>query len=251
MNTRMDKYENDTPELKKRTERNQDLYRNYELDNYNKFDVNSNISVLKDNAKAIDVDQIKDMLDKKYRDNIPKRKSISIEEDTEPESEILKEDTKEYDLNSILSKARQEKNIDYEVERLNRAYSGRDLVDKVNEKYSAKEKEALEITSLMNTITELELKNQRKDAELLDLADEDDDKSESSEVKVETPEKEEEEFYTGKLRVTEEDYDDFKDMQEDIRSNSVLIKILVFIFIIVLIGIAVVIANNIFKLGLF
>ena len=29
MNTRMDKYENDTPELKKRTERNQDLYRNY------------------------------------------------------------------------------------------------------------------------------------------------------------------------------------------------------------------------------
>lgn len=251
MNTRMDKYENDTPELKKRTERNQDLYKNYELDNYNKFDVNSNISVLKDNAKAIDVDQIRDMLDKKYRDNIPKRKSISIEEDTEPESEILKEDTKEYDLNSILSKARQEKNIDYEVERLNRAYSGRDLVDKVNEKYSAKEKEALEITSLMNTITELELKNQRKDAELLDLADEDDDKSESSEVKVETPEKEEEEFYTGKLRVTEEDYDDFKDMQEDIRSNSVLIKILVFIFIIVLIGIAVVIANNIFKLGLF
>lgn len=251
MNTRMDKYENDTPELKKRTERNQDLYRNYELDNYNKFDVNSNISVLKDNAKAIDVDQIRDMLDKKYRDNIPKRKSISIEEDTEPESEILKEDTKEYDLNSILSKARQEKNIDYEVERLNRAYSGRDLVDKVNEKYSAKEKEALEITSLMNTITELELKNQRKDAELLDLADEDDDKSESSEVKVETPEKEEEDFYTGKLRVTEEDYDDFKDMQEDIRSNSVLIKILVFIFIIVLIGIAVVIANNIFKLGLF
>lgn len=251
MNTRMDKYENDTPELKKRTERNQDLYRNYELDNYNKFDVNSNISVLKDNAKAIDVDQIRDMLDKKYRDNIPKRKSISIEEDTEPENEILKEDTKEYDLNSILSKARQEKNIDYEVERLNRAYSGRDLVDKVNEKYSAKEKEALEITSLMNTITELELKNQRKDAELLDLADEDDDKSESSEVKVETPEKEEEEFYTGKLRVTEEDFDDFKDMQEDIRSNSVLIKILVFIFIIVLIGIAVVIANNIFKLGLF
>ena len=251
MNTRMDKYENDTPELKKRTERNQDLYRNYELDNYNKFDVNSNISVLKDNAKAIDVDQIRDMLDKKYRDNIPKRKSISIEEDTEPESEILKEDTKEYDLNSILSKAKQEKNIDYEVERLNRAYSGRDLVDKVNEKYSAKEKEALEITSLMNTITELELKNQRKDAELLDLADEDDDKSESSEVKVETPEKEEEEFYTGKLRVTEEDYDDFKDMQEDIRSNSVLIKILVFIFIIVLIGIAVVITNNIFKWGLF
>lgn len=250
MNTRMDKYENDTPELKKRTERNQDLYRNYELDNYNKFDVNSNISVLKDNAKAIDVDQIRDMLDKKYRDNIPKRKSISIEENTEPEREILKEDTKEYDLNSILSKARQEKNIDYEVERLNRAYSGRDLVDKVNEKYSAKEEEALEITSLMNTITELELKNQRKDAELLDLAD-DDDKNESSEVKVERPEKEAEEFYTGKLRVTDEDFDDFKDMQKDIRSNSVLIKILVFIFIIVLLGIAVVVANNIFKWGLF
>ena len=41
MNSRMDKYELDTPALKSRTDRHKELYRSYEALNYDKFDVNN------------------------------------------------------------------------------------------------------------------------------------------------------------------------------------------------------------------
>lgn len=249
MNSRMDKYEVDTPELKKRTERNKELYHTYEIDDYDKFDINSNISVLKNNAREIDVNQIRDMLDKKYRDSIPQRKSIEIPKIEEP---IYNEqvDTKEYDLNSFLSKAKDAKKIDYDVERLNNSSNNLDLIDKINAKYGSEEKDETdsehELKELINTITALELKNQKKDADLLGLSDDEEPLS-----KTNTSIIPEEEFYTGNLAVKEEDFDDFKDMQDDIKSNSIFIKILVFIFIIILLVAAVYIVDKIFDLGLF
>ena len=71
---RMDKYADETPELKRRVDKYSGLYESNSSNDYDKFDVDSNVSVLKDNARSIDVDQIREMLDKKYRDNIPKRK---------------------------------------------------------------------------------------------------------------------------------------------------------------------------------
>ena len=75
----MDKYNDETPELRRRIDKYSELYEKNNSSDYDKFDVDSNISVLKDNARSIDVDQIREMLDKKYRDNIPKRKSISVD----------------------------------------------------------------------------------------------------------------------------------------------------------------------------
>ena len=51
--------------------------------------------------------------------------------------------------------------------------------------------------------------------------------------------------------MTEDDLDDFKDMQDDIKSNSIFIKILVFIIILIFIGVGIYVANNVFDLGLF
>ena len=67
---RMDKYADETPELKRRVDKYSGLYESNSSNDYDKFDVDSNVSVLKDNARSIDVDQIREMLDKKYRDNI-------------------------------------------------------------------------------------------------------------------------------------------------------------------------------------
>ncbi len=253
MNSRMDKYDVDTPALKSRTARNKELYRSYEALNYDKFDVNNNVEVLKNNARNIDVDQIRDMLDKKYRDNLPKRKSIAIDNYEEPiEKEV--EDTKEYDINSILDKAKNDKSVDYELDRLNRSYNASKLVDEVNKKYGQREETPAEkeLVNLINTITELELKNRQKDAELLDLAD-DDEKEEDNTNTAATSiiQDTEETFYTGQLAVKEEDFEDFKDMQDDIKSNSALIKILIFVFIIITIAIGVVLANKYLELGLF
>jgi len=248
----MDKYELETPELKKRTERNKELYHSYETPDYDKFDVNSNVSVLKSNAREIDVDQIRDMLDKKYRDNLPKRKSIELPRIEEEFEKDPLEDTKEYDLNSILSKVKDEKIINYDKERLNKTASSEELINKINEKYGHNDldDDEDELKELINTITALELKNQSNDAELLGLDANEDDTIVSKNTSI-IEKKPEQDFYTGQLAVTDDDFEDFKDMQDDIKSNTVFVKILAFVFIVVLIAAIVFVANSVFDLGLF
>ena len=168
MSSRMDKYNEETPAFRKRTERYSDLYYANGTEKYDKFDINSNVSVLKNDARKIDVDQIREMLDKKYRDNIPKRKSIAINIDDWPKAAENEDIPKEYDINSILSKARNEKDVNYDYERLNKVnYDDLNIIDEVQNKYSDKSDadafQEKELESLINTITALKLKN--KDTE--------------------------------------------------------------------------------------
>ena len=61
----------------------------------------------------------------------------------------------------------------------------------------------------------------------------------------------EETFYTGKLAIKDNDFDDFKEIQDDIKSNSIVIKVLIFIFVIIILCGAVFAVNKYFNLGLF
>lgn len=226
-----------------RTDLNKDLYNSYENQSYDKFDVNSNQEVLKNDARKIDVDQIREILDKKYRDNAPKRKSIQI---IEPEAqEFERETTKEYDLNAILNKAKSDTDYDYDRNKLNKSVDASKLVDEIKNKYPEKEEtvEEKELKDLIHTIAQIEIKNSKKDADLLGLSE-----TSSYEKDEIVPE---EDFYTGNLKISEKDFDDFKDIEKDIKSNNILVKILIFVFIIVAIAIGVVVANNYFNLGLF
>lgn len=252
---RMDKYNDETPELRRRIDKYSELYEKNNSSDYDKFDVDSNISVLKDNARSIDVDQIREMLDKKYRDNIPKRKSISVDPIyNEEETVTEKNDEKEYDLNAILDKAKQNRKVSYEEERFNRieTSSSEKLIDEINKKYKPRDEsdEAAELLNLINTITELELKNQNKENNV-ELDDNVDTPNLIAAQELTEKDDNEETFYTGKLAIKENDYDDFKEIQDDINSNSIVIKILIFIFIIVILGIAVFALNKYLNLGLF
>lgn len=227
-----------------RTDLNKDLYNSYENQSYDKFDINSNQEVLKNDARKIDVDQIREILDKKYRDNAPKRKSIQI---IEPESqELEREITKEYDLNAILNKAKSDSDYDYDRNKLNKSVDASKLVDEIKSKYQEKEEtaEEKELKDLIHTIAQIEIKNSKKDADLLGLSET------NTFVKDEIIPKEEE-FYTGNLKITEKDFDDFKDIEKDIKSNNILVKILIFAFILVAIAIGIIVANNYFNLGWF
>lgn len=251
----MDKYNDETPELRRRIDKYSELYEKNNSSDYDKFDVDSNISVLKDNARSIDVDQIREMLDKKYRDNIPKRKSISVDPTyNEEEAVTEKNDEKEYDLNAILDKAKQNRKVSYEEERFNRieTSSSEKLIDEINKKYKPRDEsdEAAELLNLINTITELELKNQNKENSV-ELDDNVDTPNLIAAQELTEKDDNEETFYTGKLAIKENDYDDFKEIQDDINSNSIVIKILIFIFIIVILGIAVFALNKYLNLGLF
>lgn len=253
---RMDKYNDETPELKRRIDKYSNLY---DADNkdYDKFDVDSNVSVLQDNARSIDVDQIRAMLDKKYRDNIPKRKSIQL--DTTEDDEVLdakQVEAKDYDLNVILDKAKANKKVSYEEERFTRgASTSEKLIEEINRKYKPKDEseEAAELLNLINTITELELKNQNKNNANNETDDDVDMPNVIAAEKIakNADEDMEETFYTGKLAIKDNDFDDFKEIQDDIKSNSIVIKVLIFIFVIIILCGAVFAVNKYFNLGLF
>ena len=68
--------------------------------------------------------------------------------------------------------------------RLNTATSSQELVDKINKKYNNTEvrKEEEELKELINTITSLEMKNQKQNADLLGLSDDDATKTNTSNI---------------------------------------------------------------------
>ena len=99
-----------------RQSRNRDLYENYgdtELDN---FDVDSNVSVIGDNSRNINLDNLRDMLDRKYREPAPRKELVQEYEENQERMKLA--ETREYDLNQILEKARATKEVNYEEERL-------------------------------------------------------------------------------------------------------------------------------------
>ena len=117
MNSRMEKYYDSTKTIGKRSQKNEQLYKEVSKQTLEDFHVNSNATVLSDNGTSIDLEMLKDMLDKKYRDNNKPHKPLNLDFPQEEEP-ISLEQTKEYDINAILEKARESKTVDYETERL-------------------------------------------------------------------------------------------------------------------------------------
>ena len=189
MQSRMDKYKIDSSPIKTRAQKNQALYEEVKNSALKEFDINSNSTVLKENAQNINVSNLREMLSD--RDDDEPRKGLDFSNYIEPDVPSEYANTREYDLTAILEKAKQGKNVDYNKERLKKVRSTQyeilnnlDLNNKevVEEDYlKKKQKEEEDLKNLINTITELELKNKMSytktkatsaDLELLsDLAD--------------------------------------------------------------------------------
>lgn len=205
MQSRMDKYNASNVAYKSRSERNKDLYEDVKNSSLTNFDVNSNVSVIDNNADSIDISKLGKILDEKYNEYTPKRRSIEVPAyESEPIINQPLVDTKEYDINAILEKAKQGKNVDYNKERLKKVREAQyeilnnlDLeLKKVEDAKRNNERKAEEdnLMNLINTITQLEIKNKEeekrretaKDLELLsELAD--DPIEEKNEEIVEEP----------------------------------------------------------------
>ena len=263
MNSRMDKY-TETPILKSRAEKNKDLYEKIKNSEIEKFDIHSNATIIGEDVNKIDVDKIRDMLDKQYRDNIPKR---VIDPDYYKDDDVSEklQDTKEYDINSILEKARETQRVDYEKERLKKVHDTQyDILKKLDLQTSDKEEiEEMEdspenIVNLINTITALELRNKKVSGNttaldiLSDLSDNDTEAVyKTMELDKELiSEKSEENLDEEDLSI-ETKYDDFKELERDLNSNNIAIKVVGIIFLLIVLVLLVVFINNYFKLGLF
>lgn len=191
MQSRMDKYNTSSTAVKSRTQKNQDLYEDVRNSSLTEFNVNSNVSVIDDNASNIDISKLGKILDEKYNDYTPKRRSIDVPAyQDEPIINQPLVDTKEYDINAIIEKAKQGKNVDYNKERLKKVREAQyeilnnlDLeLKKVEDAKRNNERKAEEdnLMNLINTITQLEVnykeeakkRETQKDLELLsELAD--------------------------------------------------------------------------------
>ena len=257
MDTRINKY-NESDRMS-RVSKNSDLYKQIndsELDNFN---VHSNATVIGNQEREIDVEQIKKILDKRYNDR-PQRRSIRVEP-REEVSRLDKDDTKEYDLTKVLEKAKDEKVETYDEVRAKKLRNTQyDILNNLNiEETEEKEEKNLNpeenLMNLINTITINEAKKKEdKDVDPLDIltdlkGDDDTQVYESMETSVtkitEIKEKEKENlnkeeskketldnsFYTSDL-FKKKDFEDENDFVEDDKVG-VGIKILIVLVIIV------------------
>ncbi len=120
MQSRMEKYfesedDNQIVTHRSRTKKNQELYKEVSSLELEDFDMNNNMSVIGDNSNNISLDEIKDILDKKYHET-PKNKSFGNTEEISTHLDL--NETREYDINSILEKAKEQKEVNYGEDRL-------------------------------------------------------------------------------------------------------------------------------------
>lgn len=173
METRIDKY-NESRSMS-RVAKNSDLYKEINDSALDNFSVRSNATVIGNQEKEIDVEQIKKILDKRYN-SAPKRRSIRIEPQEEV-SRISVDDTKEYDLTKVLEKAKDEKVETYEENRAKKLRNTQyDILNNLNldVKEDTEEKKVdpeENLMNLINTITINEAKKKESAKEDIDPLD--------------------------------------------------------------------------------
>jgi len=119
MNTRVEKYdssENDT-EIPSRVARNQNLYNELSMSDFSDLKPNDNVKVIENTGNRIDLSKIKDYLESNEEEEI-QTKNVVVKDDidTVTEDELFY-DEKDYDINAILEKAKENKESYYEDEK--------------------------------------------------------------------------------------------------------------------------------------
>ena len=110
MNTN-DFYNDNTPS---RVRKNANLYKRIDASKIDEVELPKKEELLENNTSTIDVEKLKSMLDKKYRD--PENDSRNT--DSSVKESINLEETREYNLDMALNKARDNDDTDYKIERL-------------------------------------------------------------------------------------------------------------------------------------
>lgn len=113
----MEKYENNSLESMSRTRRNQDIYNVSDMSELSRIKTNTNVSVIADASKEIDIEKIKKYIENMNDDSAEHKKRISIELPEEQKEEVKEKVEKDYDINSVLERARGKRETDYELER--------------------------------------------------------------------------------------------------------------------------------------
>ncbi len=188
MQSRMKKYYDNIDEIEEvvpsRAQRNKKLYREVSNLEIEDFDLNNNVSVIADNTDNININDIKEILTEKYAETKKDRSFGDVENSNIPEINL--DETREYDINSLLSKAKENKEVNYEKERLMKLRDTQynifkdieEMQNSVDNKENTEKKKRPEkmtseneLFDLINTITSKELTKETSEIGGLDPLD--------------------------------------------------------------------------------
>ena len=113
----MEKYDNIPLDNMSRTKRNQTIYNSNDMSNLSRIKTNTNVSVISDAPKEIDLEKIKNYVYSLNNESEEKKRRISLELPPEEEVVVERKELKNYDINSILEKAKDSRESDYEEDR--------------------------------------------------------------------------------------------------------------------------------------
>lgn len=268
MQTRMEKYTDAHEEIGQRYKRNEELYKKISDQELDKYTVKANATVLGDNEPNIDVEHIKKILETRYNET-PKRKSIVVPEELNEEEKNVIE-TKEYDINLILEKAKEQENSDYDKNRLKKLRDTqydilKDLdLDPNPTDLDEQKDEKDELMELINTITQKELENSAKEHNdafdlFPDLKGSDDtvvlegmkEEINNTLVNKEEDDDVDESFYTTSTAFTQSDFEDFEDLKKEVKGHKILLGIITTLIIIAIIICILLVLKNFFGINIF
>lgn len=230
MPSRMDKYYQSDVTLQKRSRRNQDLYKSiYDDVEYTNVE---GISIIEKNER-IDIDKIKELLNK---DQPKPQRTLDIRDiNIDKKEEKSFEEEKNYDLKDVLDKAKSERPEQPVKPKLsNTQYN---ILKNLNLDQQFEEKNTVDDDELKSMIEAITINSKLgQTGDLLDDLKTIHDSSLRSQIeKEEQPEDEmDKSFFTSSLGFTSNDFEELKDIKQEVKKNNTLVKVLLFIFLVVI-----------------
>ena len=234
MPSRMEKYY----EMKSRTVKNKELYRTiYDEAEYTNVE---GISVIEKNEK-IDIEKIKELINGTNNINKPKEYK---KENIKPLVEEI-EEQKNYDIRDVLNKAKSER-TDKDSKYSNTKYN---ILKDIDLNSETKVPDNVDEDQLKSMIEAISNKNKTElTSDLLDDLKSICDPNLKKEIKEEVDnqntqlqntqliqENLDKSFFTSSMDFSSEDFEDLKEIKENIKKNNILTKILLFILLVIII----------------
>jgi len=268
----MEKYDDENENKSNRTDRNRNLYQEIDKFDFSNIESNSNAKVIEDYAKNIDIEKIKNYVAKLDKDIPQKRKSLLDDKGLYVEKELPEEDTKDYDIISVLEKARETKTKDYEDEKYKRLRDTQfDILKRIkiyeqeeeknDEEFNTKEQTLVDLINtiatnkskddLVNDIEKELNKNEDTDNKVDDMLTKNVSQEDIEKEKIKQAEEPEvtkvdnvdKSFYTSSMQFSKDDF-------EEKQGSNVVSKIGMVLSIIIILVVIVLIINFVFDLNL-
>ena len=238
LKTRLSKYE-DNSNLS-RVDRNQNLYDDmYENTNY------SNMVVI-DDSNEIDINKIKEIIDKEKNKKTREEKNRFDKEeyDSIVPTNIEADNNKIYDINEVLKKAKEKRNIIEEANEKRKLENYRfnnnleEELSKTRKVYENLIKEEKELLNLMNTMTNVSSTSIANDM-FQDLTGNDNFTEvldNITDVGIKKIDNDTTEYSTDTFMFNTKDFEDLDDIRNDVKKSSIFIKVLIIFIILAILG---------------